>query len=172
MRGCSILFDGELEIPSPKASTRMTKYFEESASLPGPTHYASSFVVPPAQVGNSTAFDLAVFSSPAVRYPSFRFIISCPFSSRKLPNEANFCSRFCSAKRAAQDAQRANMTIGDVVFTIHLSAASELARPRPNRHHVTDDEAAKEANYNGPRKWPTGAIRGWVQWLTTHMQID
>jgi hypothetical protein len=61
MCGCAALFEGEDDTPSPSASTRITKYFEESTSFPGPTRPGKSLVVPVNQVGKSTAFDFAAF---------------------------------------------------------------------------------------------------------------
>src|SRR5579871_74359 len=90
MCGCCLLLDGEEETPLLSASTRITKYLELSASLPGPTLACNCSVVPPAHVGNKMMFDLSALSLPNVRYP-MRQSFNTPFSSLKSPSDANCC---------------------------------------------------------------------------------
>ena len=59
-----MLFDGEVETPSPIASTSTTKYFVLSTTLPAPTNCISSCDLPPSHVGHRIAFDFAAFNFP------------------------------------------------------------------------------------------------------------
>ena len=62
MNGCVLLFDGEVDTPSPIASTRTTKYLLESKTFSGPINSSNSCEVPPNHVGQRIAFDLSAFS--------------------------------------------------------------------------------------------------------------
>ena len=62
--GCSLLFDGDDEMPSPSASMVTTKNFEGSYSFPGPIHDSNPFVVPPNHVSTTIAFERSAASVP------------------------------------------------------------------------------------------------------------
>jgi len=70
------------------------------------------------QVGNRQRSTWRRSGSSAVRYPSLRFLISCPFSSRKSPSEAKLLLRHFCCQANRHDVKRTILAQG---FHLHDS---------------------------------------------------
>jgi hypothetical protein len=67
IRGCSELFEGDDEAPSPSASIATTKYFAGSIRLPAPTNASPACAALPRNHDvTTTTFEWSAFSLPYV----------------------------------------------------------------------------------------------------------